>query len=281
MASHSSILSWEILWTEEPDGLQSMGSQRVGQDWATHTHTHTHTHTNIYIYIPLQTVGLFSFPNQMSQFIKESLKKIYSWYQIYHIYIWLFVASQFLSRVWLSVTPWTAAHRLPCPSLFPGVCLNSCPLSWWCYLTISSFAAPSPLALNLSQHQGLFQWFLSSHQVAKVLEHIYLISDISAGWRCTGAGGVVQSKSKDLSSRRTDGSLSEGNRRPLFSSSSQAEKVNSPFFCLLCYSGLQWIGWGRQSALLSPHQGSFTESTDSNANVILKHPHRQTQKKKC
>jgi len=35
----------------------------------------THTHTQIYIYIPLQTVGLFSFPNQMSQFIKENLKK--------------------------------------------------------------------------------------------------------------------------------------------------------------------------------------------------------------
>ena len=31
MAIHSSILSWEIPWTDEPDGLQSMGSQRVGQ----------------------------------------------------------------------------------------------------------------------------------------------------------------------------------------------------------------------------------------------------------
>ena len=32
MATHSSILAWEILWTEEPGGLQSMGSQRVGHD---------------------------------------------------------------------------------------------------------------------------------------------------------------------------------------------------------------------------------------------------------
>ena len=32
MATHSSILAWEILWTEEPSGLQSMGSQRVGHD---------------------------------------------------------------------------------------------------------------------------------------------------------------------------------------------------------------------------------------------------------
>ena len=31
MAAHSSILAWKISWTQEPDGLQSMGSQRVGQ----------------------------------------------------------------------------------------------------------------------------------------------------------------------------------------------------------------------------------------------------------
>ena len=32
MATHSSILAWRISWTEEPGGLQSMGSQRVGHD---------------------------------------------------------------------------------------------------------------------------------------------------------------------------------------------------------------------------------------------------------
>ena len=32
MATHSSILAWEILWTEEPGGLWSMGSQRVGHN---------------------------------------------------------------------------------------------------------------------------------------------------------------------------------------------------------------------------------------------------------
>ena len=34
MATHSSILAWRILWTEEPGGLQSMGSQRVRHDRA-------------------------------------------------------------------------------------------------------------------------------------------------------------------------------------------------------------------------------------------------------
>ena len=32
MATHSRILAWRIPWTEEPGGLQSMGSQRVGHD---------------------------------------------------------------------------------------------------------------------------------------------------------------------------------------------------------------------------------------------------------
>ena len=35
VATYSSTLAWKIPWTEEPDKLQSMGSQRVGHDWAT------------------------------------------------------------------------------------------------------------------------------------------------------------------------------------------------------------------------------------------------------
>ena len=37
MATHSSILTWRIPWTEEPNGLQSMGSQRVRHSWTTKT----------------------------------------------------------------------------------------------------------------------------------------------------------------------------------------------------------------------------------------------------
>ena len=35
MATHSSILAWEISWTKEPGGLQAMGSQRVGHGLVT------------------------------------------------------------------------------------------------------------------------------------------------------------------------------------------------------------------------------------------------------
>ena len=37
--THSSILTWKISWSEEPGGLQSMGLQRVGHNWATDTFT--------------------------------------------------------------------------------------------------------------------------------------------------------------------------------------------------------------------------------------------------
>ena len=38
LANYSSILAWRIPWTEEPGGLESTGSQRVGRDWATSLH---------------------------------------------------------------------------------------------------------------------------------------------------------------------------------------------------------------------------------------------------
>ena len=44
MAPHSSALAWKILWTEEPSRLQSMGSQRVGYDWATSLSLFTFMH---------------------------------------------------------------------------------------------------------------------------------------------------------------------------------------------------------------------------------------------
>ena len=39
IAAHSSIPAWRIPWAEEPGGLQSIGSQRVGHDWAANTST--------------------------------------------------------------------------------------------------------------------------------------------------------------------------------------------------------------------------------------------------
>ena len=64
--------------------------------------------------------------------------------------------NQLLSHVWLFVIPWTAVCRITCLSLSPAVCLNSCPLSQWCYLTISSSAAPFFFCLQSFPASGSF-----------------------------------------------------------------------------------------------------------------------------
>ena len=64
--------------------------------------------------------------------------------------------------------------RPPCTSPTPGVQPNSCPSSRWCHPAISFSVVP--FCLQYSQHQGLFQWVSSSHQMAKVLEFQLQIS---------------------------------------------------------------------------------------------------------
>ena len=84
-----------------------------------------------------------------------------------------FSSVQSLSHVRLLATPWTAARQaslsitnswsLPKPmSIVIGVSDAIQPSH--------PLLSPSPPVLNLSQHQGLFKWVISSHQVAKVLE---------------------------------------------------------------------------------------------------------------
>ena len=60
--------------------------------------------------------------------------------------------------------------RPPCSSPTPGVHSDSCLLSQWCHPATSSSVIPSPPAPNPSQHQSLFQWVNSLHEVAKILE---------------------------------------------------------------------------------------------------------------
>ena len=67
---------------------------------------------------------------------------------------------QSLSHVWL-VIPRTA--RLPCPSLSPRACSNSCPLSLWCHPTISSSVAPFSSCPQSFPASGFFSNELALH----------------------------------------------------------------------------------------------------------------------
>ena len=72
MATHSNILAWEIPWTEEPGGLQSMESQRAGHDWV--------KHSIAYIYIwTLSLIDHFSWGKHYWCYFKLKLKKRDEW----------------------------------------------------------------------------------------------------------------------------------------------------------------------------------------------------------
>ena len=73
MAIHSSTLAWKVPWMEEPSRLQSMGSQRVGHDWATSLHFQ-----NLLFIIPLfQHISMYCSlsPQYMRQRNSSSLGK--------------------------------------------------------------------------------------------------------------------------------------------------------------------------------------------------------------
>ena len=77
------------------------------------------------------------------------------------------VVVQSLSRVWLHELQHT---RLPCLSVSPGVCSTQVHCVVDTNQPSHPLSPPSPLVLNISQYQSLFQSVCSLHQVAKVLE---------------------------------------------------------------------------------------------------------------
>ena len=108
-----------------------------------------------------------------------------------------FSSVQSLGRVHLFKTPWTAAHQASL-SITNSRSLPKTHVHWVSDAIHPShpLSSPSSPALNLSQHQGLFQWVSSSHQVAKVLEfqlqHQYF--QFLLGWT-----GWISLQSKGLS----------------------------------------------------------------------------------
>ena len=68
----------------------------------------------------------------------------------------MFIVFQSLSHVQLSATPWTTDTRHPCPSPYPRVCSNLCPLSQWCPSTISSSVVAFSSCLQSFPTSGSF-----------------------------------------------------------------------------------------------------------------------------
>ena len=86
-------------------------------------------------------------------------------------HIWVqFSSVQLLSRVRLFATPWIAARQASLSITNSRSSLRLTSIVSDAIQPFHPLSSPSPLAPNPSQHQSLFQWINSSHEVAKVLE---------------------------------------------------------------------------------------------------------------
>ena len=90
MATHFSFLAWEILWTEEPGGLQSVGSHPKEWDTTEHTHTHTRTHTHC---------ALGAKKSVSAPFLHYSLSFSFKFCFIISAYIWFYTMAFLLHQI--------------------------------------------------------------------------------------------------------------------------------------------------------------------------------------
>ena len=100
-----------------------------------------------------------------------------------------------------SLQPHGLQHtRLPCPSLSPRVCSNSCPLSWWCHPTVSSSATPFPCTQSCpaSGSFPMSQLFTSGDQSIRTSASV-LPMNIQE-WFPLGLPGLISLLSKGLKS---------------------------------------------------------------------------------
>ena len=99
-----------------------------------------------------------------------------------------------------SLRPHGLQHmRLPCPSPSPRVCLNSCPLSQWCCLTIWSSAAPFSFCLQSFPASGCFpvsQLFASGGQSVGTSASASVLPMNIHGWFSLGWTGLIPLQSR-------------------------------------------------------------------------------------
>ena len=89
--------------------------------------------------------------------------------------------------------------RIPCPSLTPGACSESCPLSWWCHPTISSSVVPVSSYLQSFPASGSFpgsQLFASGGQSIGVSASASVLPMNTQGWSPLGWTGWISLQSQ-------------------------------------------------------------------------------------
>ena len=115
------------------------------------------------------------------------------------------IVVQLLSHVLLFTTPWTAAHQASLSLTISRVCSNSCPLSQWCYLIISSSTVPFSSCSQSFPASGSFlksQLFASGGQSTRASTSASVLPMYIQGWFPLGLTGfdllAVQGTLKNL-----------------------------------------------------------------------------------
>ena len=197
--------------TEEPGGLQSMGSLRVRHDWATSLSLFTFMHWRrkwqpTPVFLPGESQGrgawwaaVYGVTQSRTRLKRLTSSSSYyglnvspqnSYVEIHHMMVlggrafgrWLgheggilmndvqFSSVQSLNCVRLFATPWIAALQVSLSITNTRSSLRLTSIESMMSSTSHPQSSPSPPASNPSQHQSLFQWVNTSHEVAKVLE---------------------------------------------------------------------------------------------------------------
>ena len=160
MATHSSTLAWRIPWTQEPGGLLSVGSHRVGHDWS---------------------------DLAAAAYLKLLLSPCCSVTKSYLILCDPMDCSMPYFPLFYHLLEFAQSH-----------------VHWVSDAIQLShlLSAPSPPALNVSQHQCLLQWIGSSHQVGQSIVASASASVLPKniqGWFPLGLTGLISLLSKELS----------------------------------------------------------------------------------
>ena len=221
MATHSSILAWRIPGTEEPNGLPSKGSHRVGHDWSDLAAAAAAAGAFWHMWgcevIP--HLFLCVFISTLYEQIILDLVLIhglnYLWLkksEVKWLKIWLFIdfssvqfsSVQFSRSVMSdSLQPHESQQaRPPCPSQNPGIHPNPCPLSQWCHPNISSSVVPFSSCLQSLPASGsfpmsqLFPWGGQSTGVSALASFLPMNTQ---GWFPLEWTGWISLQSKGLS----------------------------------------------------------------------------------
>ena len=164
MATHSSVLAWRIPGTEEPGGLPSMGSHRVGHDWSDLAAAAVWWGQKAHLWIP---PNLHSILFHLVSYLLISLL-LY----IFIIY-WDFQFSS-VAQLCLTLCDPTDCSKPGFPVITNSQSLlDSCPPSQWCHPTISSSVVPF----------SCLQFFPASGSFPVILQHANWFASMKMVWR--------------------------------------------------------------------------------------------------